>query len=126
MSDQSQADTSRKPVTEEDQAQVMQAIAGAVGSSLTELGRRAESSNTALMAFTIMFAAMPETAMLQPERLAAVMGAILKGDDKTKKDVANYITAIINMAQEVPRALAKAEAAYMADQAKAGAGAKPN
>jgi len=120
MSDQTQANASATP--QDDAGVVLSTIANAVSSSLTALGHRTESANIALMSFTVMFAAMPEIAALRPERLAAVMGVILqKGDDKMKKDVADYITAMVNMAQEVPKALAAAEAAYAADQKAKGA-----
>ena len=112
MSDQTQG-----AAPAQDAGVVLNAIASAVSSSLTALNQRNESANIALMSFTIMLTAMPEIAALRPERLAAVMGVILQnGDDKMKKDVADYITAIVNMAQEVPKALAAAEASYIADQ----------
>lgn len=120
MSDQTQANASANP--QDDAGVVLSTIASAVSSSLTALNQRNEGANIALMSFTIMFAAMPEIAALRPERLAAVMGVILqKTDDNMKRDVANYITALVNMAQEVPKALAAAEAAYAADQKAKGA-----
>jgi len=125
MADQTQP---AEPTQEQkDAGFVMHTIAGAVTSSLDAMAQRNQVANAALMGLTTILAAMPETAQLRPERVAAVLGVVLGNNTAMQQEVANFITGVINTAREVPKAMAAAEAAYLADQAKAGnAGAKPN
>jgi hypothetical protein len=105
--------------------QVLQTIAGAVTQSLNALNTRNDAANAALMGLTIILGAMPETAQLRPERVAAVMGVVMGKNNAMQQEVANFVTGIVNMAGEIPKAMAAVAAQYEADQARS-AGAKLN
>ena len=103
---------------------VMNTIASAVNSSLDQLAERNQVANAALLGVTVILASMPETALLRPERVAAVLNVVLGNNKAMQQETANFITGIVNTAREIPKAMAAAEAQYRADQEKAGN--KPN
>lgn len=120
--------TPTEPTQEQkDAGLVLNTIAGAVNSSLDALAERNQVANAALMGVTVILASMPETALLRPERVAAVLNVVLGNNKDMQQEVANFITGIVNTAREIPKAMAAAEAQYLADQEKAGkAAGKPN
>src|SRR5438105_3137058 len=104
MPDQPQApaQTPEMAKLQEDTAQVLQTIAGALGHSLSVLGERNEAANAALMGFAVILTAMPEVAALRAERVAAVLGALIKGSEAEQRAVANFVTGLVNVSREVP------------------------
>ena len=94
--------TPTEPTQEQkDAGFVMNTIASAVNSSLDQLAERNQVANAALLGVTVILASMPETALLRPERVAAVLNVVLGNNKDMQQEVANFITGIVSAANTV-------------------------
>src|SRR5436305_5730587 len=99
MSEQMQTGTAPPTqASEQDQRIALEALAGAVGGAAQQLARRSQTDAVATAAFTIMFAAMPETARLRSDRVLAILTTVLKDQPlELQQQVGALINGLIKM-----------------------------
>src|SRR5438874_1828225 len=129
MSDQHQAqDAAPSQTSEQTQRIGLDALATAVGSAAQQWAQKTQTDAITTAAFTVMWAALPETAQLRPERVLTALSAVLRDQPlEFQQQVGSFINGLIKMSHDMTGVLAKMEADFRARQEKDGnAGAKPN